>query len=75
MSQNALNIGSITIVYLQMTKLLNTDHPHNIKSWLRNVRPICPPMLELFNKKLNSSIYTLKRIGDIIPPYFTPLEI
>ena len=36
--------------------------------------PICPPILELFNRTVKSSIYTLKRIGDKIPPCFTPLE-
>ena len=34
---------------------------------------IRPLILELFNETLKSSIYTLKRIGDKIPPYLTPL--
>ena len=38
------------------------------------MRLIRSPILEVFNKTLNLSMQTLKRIGDIIPPCFTPLE-
>ena len=37
--------------------------------------PNSSPILELFNKTLNTSIIYIKRIGDIIPPGFTPLEL
>ena len=35
---------------------------------------IHPPIIELFNKTLKSSMQTLKRIGDKILPCLTPLE-
>ena len=41
----------------------------------KNNVSISLPILALFNETLKSSIYTLKRINDKIPPSLTPLEM
>ena len=41
--------------------------------WLINMSPIVHPILSLFNRVLRSSIYTLKKRGERMPPWRSPL--